>query len=91
MTMKRVWQASCDAPGCSAEESAPGSYKREEFGMYLNDQGWAAAPFTATTYCYRPDHFGLMPEAPAPTEADLNRAAEKFSAAMREHELRHTR
>lgn len=87
MSMHREWIATCDGPGCPASVTCPASMSKPDFGLYLNDAGWAAAPFTPQTYCF--NHFALMPEPPKPSEAELERAAQKIAAAFAEHESRH--
>lgn len=58
MPLSRKWIAECDAVGCDARliiTPDEGPVEKADAGMYVNDQGWSAAPGRVATFC--PDHF----------------------------------
>ena len=52
MTLRRLWVARCDEPGCTAMIVAETTdMERWEAGQMTNDAGWDARPSTPETWC----------------------------------------
>lgn len=93
MSLSKQWAATCDAAGCTASCIFPASWKRDDAGMALNDQGWQAGPSIPVTYC--PDH-SLSDEdwtalQSKPDFAAIDRAAQQLAEAFAERDRRRSR